>query len=259
MQKLIIGLISVLLIFVLGVAGLFAFNKYQQTQLEKDKIKLEIEKLKNKDTNKSKSKDSKSNDEEKKDLNQNITNKAAQEEANNTSNNDKLPTQQCIASELSNDGDCNLDNYTTDELVEAHQELIEAGYYNSWCSPGGDPGNIKQQIKEAIYNEKNNISCEEFFDELEEAGKLHFSEEDAINQAIIAVNMSEGGDATLLNFSVMEKIQDNEDEIVYTVAANNKSGSGANTLVVHSGGIVEFWNGPMTSKNMEIVVSRSAE
>jgi|GEM_PF-2658310 len=260
MQKLMIVLISVLLIFAIGVTGLFAFNKYQQTQIEKDKIKLEIEKLKNKDTNNSKSNDAALKDKEKnKSIHENSNEIVEAGSSDDNAINGKLPTQQCIAAELSDDGECNLDNYSTDELVEAHQGLIEAGFYNGWCRPGGDPGSIKQQIKESIYNEKNNISCEAEFDKMEEAGKVHFTEEDAINQAIEAVNMSEDGDASLLNFSVIEKIQDDEDEIVYTVAANNKSGSGANTLVVHSGGIVEFWNGPMTSKNMEIVVPNVVE
>lgn len=68
--------------------------------------------------------------------------------------------------------------------------------------------------------------------------------DNVFDYAIAAVN--EVGDADLLKFQEPEY---NGSE--WTINANNKSGSGANTIVVKDDGTVQIWNGPKTSMDHE--------
>ncbi|MGV3268483.1 hypothetical protein [Mammaliicoccus sciuri] len=62
--------------------------------------------------------------------------------------------------------------------------------------------------------------------------------------AIAAVN--EVGDADLLKFQ--EPVYNNGE---WKIDANNKSGDGANTIIVKDDGTVQIWNGPKTSMDHE--------
>ena len=68
--------------------------------------------------------------------------------------------------------------------------------------------------------------------------------DNVFDYAIAAVN--EVGDADLLKFQEPEY---NGSE--WTINANNKSGAGANTIVVKDDGTVQIWNGPKTSMDHE--------
>lgn len=68
--------------------------------------------------------------------------------------------------------------------------------------------------------------------------------DNVFDYTIAAVN--EVGDADLLKFQEPEY---NGSE--WTINANNKSGAGANTIVVKDDGTVQIWNGPKTSMDHE--------
>ena len=68
--------------------------------------------------------------------------------------------------------------------------------------------------------------------------------DNVFDYTIAAVN--EVGDADLLKFQEPEY---NGSE--WTINANNKSGTGANTIVVKDDGTVQIWNGPKTSMDHE--------
>lgn len=252
MNKIATILLSLIILLGIGLLSFFAFNKHQETEIEKEKIKLELAKLESKEKNK------------KADAKQDKKTQANESKAGEKTPDDKVAgnnlnktAAECIWEEAFQNTECNLDNYNTDELMKGYSTLIQEGALNGWCKPGGDPGNIKQQIKESIYNQQNNISCEQMFNELENGRKIIFSEEDALQKAAEAVDI-DGGDSSRLTMKVIEKVVDNDDEIVYKVAANNKSGSGSNTIIVHSDGNVEIWNGIMTDKISDIYVPARA-
>ncbi|NGC86586.1 hypothetical protein G0Y44_10225 [Staphylococcus aureus] len=72
--------------------------------------------------------------------------------------------------------------------------------------------------------------------------------DNVFDYAIAAVN--EVGDADLLKFQEPEY---NGSE--WTINANNKSGAGANTIVVKDDGTVQIWNGPKTAMDHETKIN----
>ncbi|HHD1051211.1 hypothetical protein [Staphylococcus aureus] len=76
------------------------------------------------------------------------------------------------------------------------------------------------------------------------SGEQQVTRDNVFDYAIAGVN--EVRDADLLKFQEPEY---NGSE--WTINANNKSGSGTNTLVVKDDGTVQIWNGPKTSMDHE--------
>ncbi|XVL44789.1 hypothetical protein ABLW00_06200 [Staphylococcus equorum] len=90
----------------------------------------------------------------------------------------------------------------------------------------------------------NNQEPEQSTTEEDTSDEQHVTRNNVFDYAIAAVN--EVGDANLLKFQEPEY---NGSE--WTINANNKSGSGANTIVVKDDGTVQIWNGPKTSIDHE--------
>lgn len=93
-------------------------------------------------------------------------------------------------------------------------------------------------------NESQNNSQEQSTTEKDTNDEQQVTRDNVFDYAIAAVN--EVGDADLLKFQEPEY---NGSE--WTINANNKSGSGANTIVVKDDGTVQIWNGPKTSIDHE--------
>ena len=93
-------------------------------------------------------------------------------------------------------------------------------------------------------NESQNNSQEQSTTEKDTNDEQQVTRDNVFDYAIAAVN--EVGEADLLKFQEPEY---NGSE--WTINANNKSGSGANTIVVKDDGTVQIWNGPKTSIDHE--------
>ncbi|MDW8555067.1 hypothetical protein [Staphylococcus xylosus] len=93
-------------------------------------------------------------------------------------------------------------------------------------------------------NESQNNSQEQSTTEKDTNDEQQVTRDNVFDYAIAAVN--EVGDADLLKFQ--EPVYSNGE---WKIDANNKSGAGANTIVVKDDGTVQIWNGPKTSMDHE--------
>ena len=93
-------------------------------------------------------------------------------------------------------------------------------------------------------NESQNNSQEQSTTEENTNDEQQVTRDNVFDYAIAAVN--EVGDANLLKFQ--EPVYSNRE---WKIDANNKSGAGANTIVVKDDGTVQIWNGPKTSMDYE--------
>lgn len=107
-----------------------------------------------------------------------------------------------------------------------------------------------QSASETINNnqsndrQNNSQEPEQSTTEEDTSDEQHVTRNNVFDYAIAAVN--EVGDADLLKFQEPEY---NGSE--WTINANNKSGAGANTIIVKDDGTVQIWNGPKTSMDYE--------
>ncbi|AYV00836.1 hypothetical protein HMPRNC0000_0071 [Staphylococcus aureus] len=102
-----------------------------------------------------------------------------------------------------------------------------------------ETSNNENQSNQSQKNSQDQATTEENTNDEQQVTR-----DNMFDYAIAAVN--EVGDADLLKFQEPEY---NESE--WTINANNKSGAGANTIVVKDDGTVQIWNGPKTSMNHE--------
>lgn len=102
-----------------------------------------------------------------------------------------------------------------------------------------ETSNNENQSNQSQKNSQDQATTEENTNDEQQVTR-----DNMFDYAIAAVN--EVGDADLLKFQEPEY---NGSE--WTVNANNKSGAGANTIVVKDDGTVQIWNGPKTSMNHE--------
>lgn len=113
-----------------------------------------------------------------------------------------------------------------------------------------DDKNDESANNEGSYNNQEQVNADETqtqeINSTEEnaSGEQQVTRDNVFDYAIAAVN--EVGDADLLKFQEPEY---NGSE--WTINANNKSGAGANTIVVKDDGTVQIWNGPKTSMDHE--------
>lgn len=113
-----------------------------------------------------------------------------------------------------------------------------------------DNKNDETHNNENSYNNQEQVNADETqiqeINSKEEnaSSEQQVTRDNVFDYAIAAVN--EVGDADLLKFQEPEY---NGSE--WTINANNKSGSGANTIVVKDDGTVQIWNGPKTSMDHE--------
>lgn len=129
--------------------------------------------------------------------------------------------------------------YTKYKEVELKQENLQSQL---------DDKNDKSVNNEDSYSDQEQVNA----DETQEVNSTEENTNDAqqvtrdnvFDYTIAAVN--EVGDADLLKFQEPEY---NGSE--WTINANNKSGTGANTIVVKDDGTVQIWNGPKTSMDHE--------
>ncbi|WP_232334972.1 MULTISPECIES: hypothetical protein [Staphylococcus] len=137
--------------------------------------------------------------------------------------------------------------------------LTSAGIfgYTKYKEVGLKQENLQSQLDdkndESVNNEDSYSHQEQVnADETQEVNSTEENTNDAqqvtrdnvFDYTIAAVN--EVGDADLLKFQEPEY---NGSE--WTINANNKSGAGANTIVVKDDGTVQIWNGPKTSMGHE--------
>ncbi|CAA3767629.1 Uncharacterised protein [Staphylococcus aureus] len=102
-----------------------------------------------------------------------------------------------------------------------------------------ETSNNENQSNQSQKNSQDQATTEENTNDEQQVTR-----DNMFDYAIAAVN--EVGDADLLKFQEPEY---NGSE--WTINANNKSGAGANTIVVKDDGTVQIWNGPKTSMNHE--------
>ncbi|ALM58391.1 hypothetical protein [Staphylococcus equorum] len=129
--------------------------------------------------------------------------------------------------------------YTKYKEVELKQENLQSQL---------DDKNDESVNNEDSYSDQEQVNA----DETQEVNSTEENTNDAqqvtrdnvFDYTIAAVN--EVGDADLLKFQEPEY---NGSE--WTINANNKSGTGANTIVVKDDGTVQIWNGPKTSMDHE--------
>lgn len=129
--------------------------------------------------------------------------------------------------------------YTKYKEMELKQENLQSQL---------DDKNDESTNNEDSYSDQGQVNA----DETQEVNSTEENTNDAqqvtrdnvFDYTIAAVN--EVGDADLLKFQEPEY---NGSE--WTINANNKSGAGANTIVVKDDGTVQIWNGPKTSMDHE--------
>lgn len=102
-----------------------------------------------------------------------------------------------------------------------------------------ETSNNENQSNQSQKNSQDQATTEENTNDEQQVTR-----DNMFDYAIAAVN--DVGDADLLKFQEPEY---NGSE--WTINANNKSGAGANTIVVKDDGTVQIWNGPKTSMNHE--------
>ncbi|WRN67089.1 hypothetical protein UM550_05065 [Staphylococcus aureus] len=102
-----------------------------------------------------------------------------------------------------------------------------------------ETSNNENQSNQSQKNSQDQATTEENTNDEQQVTR-----DNMFDYAIAAVN--EVGDADLSKFQEPEY---NGSE--WTINANNKSGAGANTIVVKDDGTVQIWNGPKTSMNHE--------
>lgn len=101
-----------------------------------------------------------------------------------------------------------------------------------------------QSINESANNESQNNSQQQSTTEEYTSDEQQVTRNKVFDYAIAAVN--EVGDVDLLKFQ--EPVYNNGE---WKIDANNKSGAGANTIIVKDDGTVQIWNGPKTSMDHE--------
>lgn len=127
--------------------------------------------------------------------------------------------------------------YTKYQAVELEKDKLQAQQKENDDSDS-------QSINESANNESQNNSQQQSTTEEYTSDEQQVTRNNVFDYAIAAVN--EVGDADLLKFQ--EPVYNNGE---WKIDANNKSGAGANTIIVKDDGTVQIWNGPKTSMDHE--------
>nr|ADW95359.1 hypothetical protein [Staphylococcus cohnii] len=127
--------------------------------------------------------------------------------------------------------------YTKYQAVELEKDKLQAQQKENDDSDS-------QSINESANNESQNNSQQQSTTEEYTSDEQQVTRNNVFDYAIAAVN--EVGDADLLKFQ--EPVYNNGE---WKIDANNKSGAGANTIIVKDDGTVQIWNGPKTSIDHE--------
>lgn len=127
--------------------------------------------------------------------------------------------------------------YTKYQAVELEKDKLQAQQKENDDSDS-------QSINELANNESQNNSQQQSTTEEYTSDEQQVTRNNVFDYAIAAVN--EVGDADLLKFQ--EPVYNNGE---WKIDANNKSGAGANTIIVKDDGTVQIWNGPKTSIDHE--------
>lgn len=80
----------------------------------------------------------------------------------------------------------------------------------------------------------------------DEFSDLKVNRDNVFDYVIAAVNQTDGGDASLIKFQQPEFSA--QDDGLWRIAANNKSGHGSYTFIVDQNGTVQIWDGLMNEK-----------
>lgn len=80
----------------------------------------------------------------------------------------------------------------------------------------------------------------------DEFSDLKVNRNNVFDYVIEAVNQTDGGDASLIKFQQPEFSA--QDDGIWRIAANNKSGHGSYTFIVTQDGTVQMWDGLMNEK-----------
>ncbi|MGW7947736.1 hypothetical protein [Staphylococcus xylosus] len=80
----------------------------------------------------------------------------------------------------------------------------------------------------------------------DEFSELKVNRDNVFDYVIAAVNQTDGGDASLIKFQQPEFSA--QDDGIWRIAANNKSGHGSYTFIVDQDGTVQIWDGLMNEK-----------
>ncbi|MCC4221738.1 hypothetical protein [Staphylococcus saprophyticus] len=80
----------------------------------------------------------------------------------------------------------------------------------------------------------------------DEFSDLKVNRDNVFDYVIAAVNQTDGGDASVIKFQQPEFSA--QDDGLWRIAANNKSGHGSYTFIVDQDGTVQIWDGSMNEK-----------
>ena len=80
----------------------------------------------------------------------------------------------------------------------------------------------------------------------DEFSDLKVNRDNVFDYVIAAVNQTDGGDTSLIKFQQPEFSA--QDDGLWRIAANNKSGHGSYTFIVDQNGTVQIWDGLMNEK-----------
>ena len=80
----------------------------------------------------------------------------------------------------------------------------------------------------------------------DEFSALKVNRDNVFDYVIAAVNQTDGGDASVIKFQQPEFSA--QDDGLWRIAANNKSGHGSYTFIVDQDGTVQIWDGLMNEK-----------
>nr|WP_210145753.1 hypothetical protein [Staphylococcus sp. GDK8D75P] len=75
---------------------------------------------------------------------------------------------------------------------------------------------------------------------------MKVNRDNVFDYVIAAVNQTDGGDASLIKFQQPEFSA--QDDGLWRIAANNKSGHGSYTFIIEQDGTVQIWDGLMNEK-----------
>ncbi|MDW3898683.1 hypothetical protein [Staphylococcus saprophyticus] len=106
--------------------------------------------------------------------------------------------------------------------------------------------NSQEQENDGSQTVKVHEGSSERTTDKDEFSDLKVNRDNVFDYVIAAVNQTDGGDASLIKFQQPEFSA--QDDGIWRIAANNKSGHGSYTFIVDQDGTVQIWDGMMNEK-----------
>ncbi|MCR0867556.1 hypothetical protein NEJ94_06885 [Staphylococcus aureus] len=132
--------------------------------------------------------------------------------------------------------------------LQAQQKINEDNNSQSASKTVNDESqnNSQEQDNDGSQTVKVHEGSSERTADKDEFSDLKVNRDNVFDYVIAAVNQTEGGDASLIKFQQPEFSA--QDDGIWRIAANNKSGHGSYTFIVDQDGTVQIWDGLMNEK-----------